>query len=96
MIRDMIRLCLSRYDNRSGDHDSHILQMFILTHNRYFFNSVSDPFLPDHRRCAFFEVRKGRDNITQILRSEGKGKTPGLPAINIRPVPGFSPSLWQR
>ena len=96
MIRHMIRSCLGRYENRGKKPASPILQMFVLSHNRYFFQALSDDFVPDYAHCAFFEVTKGRDNISDIRRCESTADQPGREKQNESPVQGFYQSLWRR
>jgi len=94
LVRSLIQKCLNRY--RCGAKDSHILQVFCLTHNPIFFRLISDGHIPDHAHCAYFEVRKDDRNITDIIPCIAKENTIGTETVNRSPVSDEYQGLWRQ
>ena len=84
LVRSLIQKCLDRY--RCDANDSHILQVYCLTHNPIFFRLISDGHIPDHAHCAYFEVRKDDRNITEIIPCVAKENAIGTETVNRSPV----------
>ena len=96
LVRDMIDDCFLDGVNYK------ISQIFILTHNPYFHNSVSQTMLqPEemyYKKVAFYEVKKSEDNISSISKpciQESRSKDPDITHENITPVQNSYSALWQ-
>ena len=94
LVRSIIQRCLDRF--RCGTQESHILQVFCLTHNPVFFRLVSDSFIPDHVHCAYYEVRKSKQNVTDIMPCVAKADMIGTELINRSPVSDEYQGLWRQ
>ena len=96
LVRDLIDDCfLDGVNYRIG-------QIFILTHNPYFHNAVSQTMLrPEemyYKKIAFFEVKKGDDNISTISApcvQNSSSKDPDITLENVTPVQNSYSALWQ-
>jgi wobble nucleotide-excising tRNase len=96
LVRDMIDDCFLDGVNYN------IGQIFILTHNPYFHNAVSQTMLqPDemyYKKIAFFEVKKDENNVSTISEpcvQESSSKDPDITHENISPVQNSYTALWQ-
>ena len=94
LVRSLIQKCLDRY--RCGSEDSHILQIFCLTHNPIFFRLISDSHIPDHAHCAYFEVRKNDRNTTEIIPCVARENAIGTEMVNRSPVTDEYQGLWRQ
>ena len=94
LVRSLIQKCLDRY--RCGAEDSHILQIFCLTHNPIFFRLISDSHIPDHAHCAYFEVRKDERNTTEIIPCMARENAIGTEMVNRSPVTDEYQGLWRQ
>ena len=94
LVRSLIQKCLDRY--HCGAEDSHILQIFCLTHNPIFFRLISDGHIPDHAHCAYFEVRKDDRNTTEIIPCVARENAIGTEMVNRSPVSDEYQGLWQQ
>ena len=94
LVRSLIQKCLDRY--RCGAEDSHILQIFCLTHNPIFFRLISDGHIPDYAHCAYYEVRKDDRNITEIIPCVEKENVIGTETVNRSPVSDEYQGLWRQ
>ena len=79
-----------------------IEQVFILTHNPYFHNAVSQKMLlPDemyYKKVAFHEVKKSEDNtstISEPCTQQSRSKDPDITHENFSPVQNSYSALWQ-
>jgi wobble nucleotide-excising tRNase len=96
LVRELIDDCFcdgSRYN---------IKQIFILTHNPYFHNAVSQQMLrPEEayfKKVSFFEVKKGDDNISTISAPcvlKVERRDPDITHENYTPVQNSYSALWQ-
>ena len=94
LVRSLIQKCLDRY--HCGSEDSHILQIFCLTHNPIFFRLISDSHIPDHAHCAYFEVRKDNRNTTDIIPCVARENAIGTEMVNRSPVTDEYQGLWRQ
>ena len=76
-------------------------QIFVLTHNPYFHNAVSQTMLrPDecyYKKVAFYEVKKSEDNISTISEPcihKSSSKDPDITHENVTPVQNSYSALW--
>lgn len=96
LVRDLIDDCfLDGVNHRIG-------QIFILTHNPYFHNAVSQTMLrPEemyYKKVAFFEIKKSEDNISAISQpciQTSSSKDPDITHENVTPVQNSYSALWQ-
>ncbi len=65
MVRKLIRICYNRYGD-TQDERQFINQMFILTHNPYFFREVSYDFIPKYECVNVYTLQKHPDHTTTI------------------------------
>lgn len=84
------------------DKKYNIKQIFILTHNPYFHNAVSQQMLrPDEaffKKVAFFEIKKSDSNISTISKpcvQKSSSKDPDIEFENVTPVLNAYSALWQ-
>jgi len=96
LVRELIDDCFC--DGKQHN----IQQMFILTHNPYFHNAVSNEMLrpeePYYKKVAFFEVKKGETNISIISEpciQKSHHKDPDIEYENYSPVQNSYTALWQ-
>lgn len=96
LTRELINDCFCDGENYN------IKQIFILTHNPYFHNAVSQEMLrPEemyYKKVAFFEVKKGEDNISTVSQpciQESNSKDPDITCENYSPVQNSYTALWQ-
>ena len=96
LVRDLIDDCfLDGVNYRIG-------QIFILTHNPYFHNAVSQTMLqPDemyYKKVAFYELKKDEENISTISEpciQTSNSKDPDITHENVTPVQNSYTALWQ-
>ena len=94
-IRKMIRECLDNDAPLPADTKRPVIrQVFLLTHNVYFYNEIASPFFTDYAHCTCFEIRKDLENKSSIKISEAKSGMDGH-SRNIIPVRMRYDSLWR-
>ena len=96
LVRELIEDCF--YDGEKH----RISQIFTLTHNPYFHNSISQKMLrPDehyYKKVAFFEVKKDDDNISTISApciQPNLTKDQDIKNENVSPVQNSYTALWE-
>ena len=98
MIREIAHLCKARFweGTETGEcPDSHIHQLFFLTHNKVFFQMVANDSLSDNDCSLFFEVRKNRENESAVIPCLMRSETAGGDFVNRTPVIGDYQEMWQ-
>ncbi|MBQ1492994.1 MAG: AAA family ATPase, partial [Blautia sp.] len=94
-VRKMIRECLDNDAPLSADAKRPVIrQVFLLTHNVYFYNEIATPFFSDYAHCTCFEIRKDLGNKSSIEISEAKSEMDGQ-SRNIIPVRMRYDGLWR-
>jgi wobble nucleotide-excising tRNase len=96
LVRELINDCFC--DGKRHN----IRQVFVLTHNPYFHNAVSQEMLrpedPYYKKVAFFEVKKGESNISTVsppCTQTSHSKDPDITYENYSPVQNSYTALWQ-
>lgn len=82
LTRKLIDNCLNAYayDKMPGV-PTHIKQVFLLTHNAFFYNEVAPSYIPHYETCSFFDVTKVENsssihlNVTTIIKDEYNEKS---------------------
>ncbi|WP_311777489.1 AAA family ATPase [Trueperella abortisuis] len=95
LTRRLIDECANLPDpQRSGEKDSYIQQIFILTHNPYFMDVVSRPRLKNYRYVALFKLTK-RENQSSIEPCIRRSATLATEFENYSPVMNSYAAMWQ-
>jgi wobble nucleotide-excising tRNase len=96
LVRELINDCFC--DGKTPN----IRQVFILTHNPYFHNAVSQEMLrpedPYYKKVAFSEVKKVETNISTVSEpcvQPSHSKDPDVTKENYSPVQNSYTALWQ-
>ncbi len=99
LVRRLINCCHdthSSFVRQKGEletHEKFIEQIFILTHNAYFHNEVTNGLVNDYEGVSLFIVRK-RDNKSSVELCERDSKVFGQKE-NCSPVKNTYASLWE-
>lgn len=68
LVRDMIENCRNAFVIEKDEDIGHqIKQIFILTHNAFFFNEIAPLYVDENDIAAFFEIKK-KNNVSHIKR----------------------------
>lgn len=68
LVRDMIENCRNAFvREKDAAIGQQIKQIFILTHNAFFFNEIAPLYVDENDIAAFFEIQK-KHNVSQIKR----------------------------
>ena len=95
LTRRLIDECANLPDPQSsGEKDSYIQQIFILTHNPYFMDAVSRPRLKNYRYVALFKLTK-KDNQSSIEPCICRSETLATEFENYSPVMNSYAAMWQ-
>lgn len=97
LIRDLIETC-QNYINPDAKEGvkKHITQMFILTHNAFFYNEIAPMYLQFNEYANFYTIRKQNNSSSIVLNTKllNKGEVTEK-EINIIPNQGNYASLWE-
>ena len=69
MVRNLIRICYNRYAETTDDRQF-INQIFILTHNPYFFREVSYDFIREYECVNVYTIQKHPDRTSTLEVNE--------------------------
>ena len=86
LVRQMIEVCRNNADNRNRTADGNFIkQIFILTHNAYFYREISYSYVSRYEFASFYLVRKLNMKSTIKLCDD---VNPNIPTerINVNPV----------
>ncbi len=94
LVRQMIEVCRNNADNRNRTADGNFIkQIFILTHNAYFYREISYSYVSRYEFASFYLVRKLNMKSTIKLCDD---VNPNIPTerINVNPVKNSYAALW--
>lgn len=97
LIRHIVETCKNAFTyDPSSKLDTHIKQLFILTHNAFFYNEIAPMYVNDYRIVSYFEIVKN-DNISKIIpniytKNEGELDEK---SYNYIPNIGTYATLWE-
>lgn len=97
LIRHLIEVCKNSYSYAPDKNmDTHVKQIFILTHNSFFYNELAPLYLSDYECTSYYEITKA-NNKSSIAICE-KVENPGAVnerTINYIPKLGSYSALWE-
>lgn len=94
IVREMVRVCLNNveYYNDGGNGD-YIKQMFILTHNVYFFKEIVYGQISKYESTSFYLIRK-QGNVSDVKLCVRKSLEVPTEQENFSPVQNSYAALW--
>lgn len=95
LVRSMIGNCLANSDSRIPAAESNdIKQIFVLTHNAFFYREVTYDYVKNYEHVSFYLIRK-RDNCSYVKLF--READPNCPAQmrNVNPVKSSYAALWE-
>lgn len=95
LVRELVNITLNNWGPPTGtSRRDHIKQLFLLTHNAYFFKEATYNRVSDYKHVSYHLVRK-HDNASSVLTCVRKRHD--APAIeeNYSPVTNAYATLWQ-
>lgn len=97
LIRHLIEVCKNAITYSPSDKlDTHIKQLFILTHNSFFYNEIAPIYIDDFECTNFYEIIK-RNNLSNIeigIKTINEGAV-NQKQINYIPKLGSYATLWE-
>ena len=97
LIRHLVEVCKNAISyNPSDNLDKHVKQLFILTHNSFFYNEIAPVYINDYEYANFYEINK-KNNISSIKLGESilnKGEV-NEKHVNYIPKLGTYATLWE-
>lgn len=95
LVREMIEVCNNNVDYAHRIMDGmYIKQIFILTHNAYFYREISCNQVSRYESVSFFMIRKV-NNISTVECCENKPKSALENPSNRNPVQNSYTALWE-
>lgn len=95
LVRNMISICFNNYQmSTKKNPDTHIKQIFCLTHNPYFFREISYNRIFENECVNLYEVKKGANNRSSITLCIKPDAHAGNNEVNFSPVKNSYDSLW--
>ena len=96
LVRNLVEIAYNNFRLDIEKKDNFIKQIFILTHNPYFFKEVSYNHIKDYECASFFEIKKDGDNKSTVsLCTAEEMRTGGSAEINVSPVRNTYDALWE-
>ncbi len=93
IVREMTKICRNKTEHGiSGSDESNIKQIFILTHNAYFYNEIAYRDIPCYDSASFFLIWKSENRSSAVLcvrQNAATGETE-----NYCPVRTSYAALW--
>ncbi len=97
LIRHLIEVTKNAFTYSPADNlDTHIKQIYILTHNSFFYNEIAPLYLFDYECVSYFEITKD-NNISDISICEKRVNVGAVDehCINYIPKLGSYAALWE-
>ena len=97
LIRHLIEVTKNAFTYSPADNlDTHIKQIYILTHNSFFYNELAPLYLYDYECASYFEITKENNisTITPCVKLENAGAVDEH-YINYIPKLGSYSALWE-
>lgn len=94
LVRDLVAICANNFDYLEGDErGDYIKQIFILTHNAYFFREASYNRIKDYATASYYLIEK-HDNQSQVrLCTRPREEAPSQ-LENYSPVVNSYAAMW--
>ena len=94
LVRRLVDICANNYmETHGSDERDHIKQIFVLTHNAYFFREASYNRVKDYEIASFHLVQK-RDNRSSVTRCVRNCREAPSRKENYTPVTNSYAVLW--
>lgn len=96
IIRELTSICYNNGDASAANKPRYIKQMFILTHNAFFFKEVSYNLIKQFHCVNFYHIQKSR-NVSKIKLCIHKDINSEAPAVekNYSPIKDAYSTLWK-
>ena len=94
LVRKMIEICRNNADNRNRTIEGNFIkQIFIMTHNAYFYREITHGYVSKYEYTSFFLIRKFNSKSSVKLCDK---MNPDIPSerMNINPVKNSYAALW--
>lgn len=94
LVRQLIEICRNNADNRNRTVSGNFIkQIFILTHNAYFYREVSYSYVSKYEYVSYYLIRK-LDSKSSIKLCDDVNPNIPTERININPVKNSYAALW--
>ena len=95
LTRELVNITLNNWGPPTGtSRRDHIKQIFVLTHNAYFFKEATYNRIADYQHVSYYHVRK-HDNVSSVVTCvRNRHDAPALKE-NYSPVTNAYATLWQ-
>ena len=97
LVREIVDATLNAFNPvREDGVPIHIKQLFVLTHNAFFYNEVAPMYLDLYENVSYFEIQKDEKHswVNQNVKTVNKGAV-NEKEINFIPELGNYASLWE-
>ncbi|MDO4665440.1 MAG: AAA family ATPase [Actinomycetaceae bacterium] len=95
LVRELVNYCLNNWQQTPGsDNRDHVKQVFVLTHNAYFFKEASYNRISDYKHVFYFLVKKRNNQSSIDLCVRNRADAPSQPE-NYSPVSNAYAALWR-
>ncbi len=97
LIRHLIEVCKNAITyNPTLNLDTHIKQLFILTHNSFFYNEIAPIYIEDYEFVNYYEITKNNNvsNISIGIKTTNPGEITEK-KVNYIPRLGSYATLWE-
>lgn len=96
LVRNLIEITYNNFRLDVEHKENFIKQIFILTHNPYFFKEVSYNHIRDYECASFFEIKKDGKNQSHVsMCISEEERTGGAVKINTTPIRNSYDALWE-
>lgn len=94
IVREMVRVCLNNVEYyNDGENGDYIKQIFILTHNVYFFKEIIYGLISKYESTSFYLIRK-QGNVSNVKLCVRKSLEAPTEQENFSPVQNSYAALW--
>jgi wobble nucleotide-excising tRNase len=94
-IRKMIEVCRNNVTNRNKLVSGNLIkQIFVFTHNAFFYRNITYPHIRDYQYVSFYLVTK-HDNQSMIKLCEKNDPNCPSQKVNVNPVKNSYAALWK-
>jgi len=95
LVRNLVEITYNNYRLDISEKENFIKQIFILTHNPYFFKEVSYNHVRDYECASFFEIKKNNTNQSHVnLCVSEEERVGGIVRFNKSPIRNSYDALW--
>lgn len=94
IVREMVRVCLNNVEYyNDGENGDYIKQIFILTHNVYFYKEIVYGQVPKYESTSFYLIRK-QGNVSDVKLCVRNSPDAPSALENFSPVQNSYSALW--